>query len=137
MSRRPRGDAGSGLFSTSFAVLVFILFLAFAVHLLTALYATSTTIAVSTDAARTVASRTVDHRDPAAVLSAEQIAEAGAKKALGRLGDQVTYRWTVTATDVRLDVHLVQPWRLGPGFAPMRAMSTVDRTIVVRLEDPS
>lgn len=137
MTSRPHGDVGSGLFSTSFAVLVFILFLAFAVHLLTALYATSTTVAVSTDAARSVASRTVDHRDPTAVAAAEQIAEADAKNALGHLAGQVTYRWSVTATDVHLDVHLVQPWRLGPGFAPMRAMSTVDRTIVVHLEDPS
>ena len=127
-------ERGTGLLSTTIAVLVFLLFMAASVHLLTSMYTRSTVMAVSTDAARSVASRTVLHDDPNEMAAAEAAAERDARHALGRIGDQVRYEWTSTATEVRLQVMLDRPWRLGPGWATMRAFSHLDQTIVMRLE---
>ena len=127
-------DAGTGLVSSSITVLVLLLFVAWSAHLLIALEATSTVMAVSTDAARRVAARDVAHDDPTAVRLAELHAEREARSRLGALSPKVTYRWTVTATDVRLTVDLDQPWRLGPGWAPTHAFSHTRRTIVTRIE---
>jgi hypothetical protein len=120
--------------SSSIAVLVLLLFVAWSAHLLIALEATSTVTAVSTDAARQVAARDVAHDDPAAVRRAEVLAERSARTRLGALSSKVTYRWTVTPTEVQLDVALDQPWRLGPGWSPTRAFSHVHRTIVTHIE---
>jgi hypothetical protein len=120
--------------SSSIAVLVVLLFVAWSAHLLIALEATSTVTAVSTDAARQVAAHDVAHDDPTAVRRAEVRAEGSARSRLGALSAKVTYRWTVTPTEVRLDVALDQPWRLGPSWSPTRAFSHVHRTIVTRIE---
>ena len=49
--RRARGERGAGLLSTVAGVVVFLVFLLFAVQLLFGLYATSTVNAVANDAA--------------------------------------------------------------------------------------
>lgn len=115
-------------------MLVVLLFVAWSAHLLIALEATSTVMAVSTDAARQVAARDVAHDDSVAVRRAEQHAERAAHSRLGALSTKITYRWTVTTTDVRLVVMLDNPWRLGPGWSPTRAFTHVHRTIVTRIE---
>lgn len=115
-------------------MLVVLLFVAWSAHLLIALEATSTVMAVSADAARQVAARDVAHDDAAAVRRAEVQAERSARSRLGAISSKVTYRWTVTPTEVRLAVALDQPWRLGPGWSPTRAFSQVHRTIVTRIE---
>lgn len=131
-----RGDGGTGLLSTSIAVLVFLLFMASSVRLLSAMYATSTVMAISTDSARSVASRSVTSNDDEAVRRAEARAESAARRQLGRLGRRVTFDWTVSAREVRLHVVLVQPWRLGPSWSPTTAFSRVDRVIVIQRELP-
>jgi hypothetical protein len=133
---RRRGDAGTGLVTAPVTLLVVLLFLAWSAHLLVAAYATSTVMAVSTDAARQVASDRVDHRSSPALARAEADAERDARAQLGDLSAQVTFSWTTTADAVRLEVVLDQPWRLGPGWQPVRAFAHVDRTIVVPLEEP-
>lgn len=130
---RPDDERGSSLVGTSIAVLVFVAFLATAVHLLTAMYATSTVMAVSTDAARAVAARNVTDRDLAAT---RRRAEADAREALGGVGRKVHFEWTVTETTVRLRVVLDQPWRLGPNWNPMQAFGHLDRTVVLHRERP-
>ena len=134
MTAPVRDDRGSGLLGTSIAVLVFVLFMATAAHLLTAMYATSTVMAVSTDAARSVAARDVS--GSTSVTAAQRHAEANARANLGRIGTQVHYVWDVSATTVRLRVILDQPWRLGPGWSPIGAFAHVDRTIVMQRELP-
>ncbi len=127
-------DRGSGLISSSIAVLVVLLFVAWSAHLLLAMEATSTVMAVSTDAARDVAARDVDHGDPGEVHRAERRAEAAARADLGALGREVSYDWTVTAEEVRLRVRFNRPWRLGPGWSPVAAFARLDRTVVTRIE---
>ena len=129
-------DRGAGLLSTSIAVLVFLLFMTSAVHLLTSMHATSTVMAVSTDAARSVAARDVDHHDPVAMVRAQQAAQNRAHHALGPLAEQVRYSWSTTADAVHLRVVIDRPWRLGPGWSSSTAFSHVDRTIVLQLEHP-
>ncbi len=131
---RSSDDRGSGLISSSIAVLVVLLFLAWSAHLLLAMDATSTVMAVSTDAAREVAARDVDHREPAAERRAERLAEGAARANLGALGSDVSYDWTITNDEVRLRVRFDRPWRLGPGWSPVHAFAHLDRTIVTRIE---
>lgn len=131
MNARPRRDAGVGLVSSAVALLVFVLFLAGAAHLLVAMYATSTVMAVSSDAAREVAARDVTD---ARVAAATRAAEADARRRLGGIADRLRYDWEVTARTVRLRVVLDQPWRLGPGWNPVTAFAHTDRTIVIRRE---
>lgn len=117
-------------------MLVLLLLVAWSAHLLVALEATSTVMAVSTDATRRVAAFDVDHDDPVALRAAERRAERDARHRLGRLSSKVTYRWSATPDAIRLAVVIDQPWRLGPGWAPMRAFAHVRRTIVAPIERP-
>lgn len=79
-----RGERGAGLISTSAGVLVFLMFLLFAVQLLFALYASSTVTAVTSDAAHRAASLGAP---PLAVIEAE------ARANLGQVGDEAQFSW--------------------------------------------
>ena len=129
-----RRDHGAGLISTAAGVLVFLLFLVFAVQLLFSLYASSTVTAVAHDAAARAAS------DPSPDL--ERIA-AEARSHLGRMGEEADMTWHTEDADgdgeadvVALRV-VVTPPRLVPrSIGDGIGLGTVDRTARVRIERP-
>jgi Flp pilus assembly protein TadG len=130
-------DRGTAVVGTLVGVLVFLVFLCAAVQLLLALYATSTVTAVATDAARSVASRRVDHTDPRAVAAAEREATAAARRSLGTYGRQIRFDWTIDRDTIRLHVRADNPRLAMPGFAALDGFTHVDRTVVLRLETPT
>ena len=100
------------------------------------LYAASTVTAVAFDAAREVAGADGGPE-------AEQLAEAHARAVLGRAGapDRLHHGWAYTSTDgdgapdvVELRVRAESPSSFLPGLT--LPLSSVDRTIRVRLERP-
>jgi hypothetical protein len=88
--RRAHGSVGAGLLSTAAGVVVFLVFLMFAVQLLFGLYASSTVTAVANDAATRAASA---HAPSLAVIEAE------ARDRLGRIGDTASFEWAVDDAD--------------------------------------
>ena len=131
-------DRGTALVGTLVGVLVFLVFLFAAVQLLLALYATSTVPAVATDAARSVASRGVDHTDPRAVgVDAALRQLPSARRSLGAFGRQVRFDWTLDRDTIRLRVRAENRRLAIPGFAALDAFTHVDRTVVLRLETPT
>lgn len=122
--------------STLAGVVVFLVFLLFAVQLVLNLYATSTVTAVGYDAARRVASNQIDHRNPSAMAAAQRNAEDRARSALGRYGQRVAFNWDGTdGNTVRLHIRAVNP-RTGFGqfaTAPL-GFDVIDRTISLRME---
>jgi len=137
--RRPeqpggRGERGAGLVGTFAGVLVFLVFLLFAVQLLFNLYATSAVTAASLDAARIVASQRVDHGSGASVAQAQSEAETRARAVLGRYGDHVSFTWAVDDERVRLRVQVRNPRVFFAGFDQAIGFDTIERTLEVRVE---
>jgi hypothetical protein len=130
-----RRDHGAGLISTAAGVLVFLLFLVFAVQLLFSLYASSTVTAVAHDAAARAAS------DPAPDL--DRIA-AEARAHLGRMGEDADLRWQTEDADrdgeadtVTLRIVVVPPRLVPRSIGEGVGLGTVDRTARVRIERPT
>jgi hypothetical protein len=113
------GERGTGLIGTVVGVLVFLSFLLFATQLVLSLYATSVVTAVTYDAAKTVAGA-----DAGASDDARREATVVARRALGRLGEQVELRWSTDGDDVVLRVRAPRASLLGD----------VERTVRVRVE---
>lgn len=136
MKERARGpkDAGTGLIAMIGSLLVFLGFVFFAVNLLVGLYAASTITAVTNDAATSVASADVDHRDPRAVAAARLDAERRWYDELGGLSERVErFDWSGSDADtVRLQVRVRNP-RLAFGTDAF-GLAVVDRTVEVRVE---
>jgi hypothetical protein len=127
----PARDRGAGLLSTSFGVLFFVGFLFFAVQLLFNLYATSVVTSAAYDAARSVATGSVQ---PA---TEEQLDAAldHARSLLGKYRDRATFDWDLSNPDVvRLHVHAVNPRLLAPPLDQLVGLDVIDRTVVVRVE---
>ena len=129
-------ESGAGLLGTLLGVTTFLVLLLFAVHVVVNLYAASTVTAVAFDAAREVAGADGGR-------GAERVAEARARRVLGRAGqpDVLQLAWAYPSTDgdgqpdlVELHVRAESPSRFLPGVA--LPLSSVDRTIRVRLERP-
>ena len=128
-----RADAGAGLISTVAGVVVFLVFLLFAVQLLFGLYATSAVNAVANDAATRAASA-----DAPAV---ERI-EAEARESLGRVGAGASFRWSVDDADgdgvdetVVLEVVAETPRLLPASVGGALGLDEVRRTVRVRREE--
>lgn len=83
-------EHGAGLIASAAGVLVFLVFLTFAVQLLFGLYATSMVTAVAADATQ---------RAAAAQGASLEVIEADARASLGRVGDTATFRWSTEDTD--------------------------------------
>lgn len=130
-----RNEHGTGLLGTVAAVAAFLLLLLFTVQLLVNLYATTTVSAAGLDAARTVASRAVDHGDPAAIVGARLRAEARFRRLLGRSSDHAQLTWIDDGENVRLRVVMRAPGILPSTVAGRVAFGTIDRTFVVRVEE--
>lgn len=132
MARSTASDRGAGLVSTAAGVLVFLMFLTFAVQLLFGLYASSTVTAVAHDAAQRAATRTAP---PLPVI------EADARRSLGRVGDATTFTWTTEDSDgdgrgdtVVLRVVAPLP-RFTPGSLGGLGPGAIDRTVRARVEE--
>jgi hypothetical protein len=113
-------------------VVVFLVFLLFAVQLLFSLYASSTITAVANDAARRAAS--------AAAPPLAQI-EADARRQLGTVGEAATFSWDHHDTDddgepdtVVLQVVAHPPRFIPPSIGGAIGLGDVHRTVRARLE---
>ena len=128
-------DAGAGLISTAAGVVVFLMFLVFAVQLLFGLYASSTVTAVAHDAAR----RAAGHGAPS--LST---IEADARSHLGRVGEGADFEWGTddadgdgTADTIVLRVVATPPRLVPASLGRGVGLGPIDRTVRVRIEAPS
>jgi hypothetical protein len=124
-------ERGAGLLSTAAGVLVFLMFLVFAVQLLFGLYASSTVTAIANDAAQRAATRSAPPLDTI---------EADARRSLGRVGDQARFTWTTEDADgdgeadtVALRVVAPLPRFVPPSLGGL-GLDDIDRTVRARLE---
>lgn len=125
-------DLGAGLISTSAGVLVFLVFLLFAVQLLFGLYASSTVTAVANDAAQRAAAT--------GAPPIEDI-ESDARANLGRVGDDAEFTWSLDDTDgdgiddtVILRVIAVPPRLVPTSIGSAAGFGEIRRTVRARLE---
>lgn len=125
---------GAGLVGTFAGVLVFIVFLLFAVQLLFNLYATSAVTAAALDAARVVAAERVDHTNAGSVQEAQQQADARARRILGRYGSRAQLSWTMDDEVVRVHVQVRNPRVFFAGLDRAIGFDSIDRTVAVRIE---
>lgn len=126
--RRCTGEAGTGLIALWAGLLVFLLFLFFAVQLLYGLYATSTVTAVVNDAAQRAAAR--DAPDASEI-------EADLRRRLSGIDDRPRVEWSADdCADGRIDLRVVvEPPRFVPDdISEVAGLGTIDRTVHVRCE---
>lgn len=128
------GDHGAGVFSTTFAFTVFLVFLLFAAQMLFGLYARTTVTAVAAD----LAQRAADDGAPGPV-EIEQY-RIDARERLGRYGDQTSFTFSTIDADgdgaddtvaVRVDAAL--PTLLPLRWAPA-SPTHFTRTVRARIE---
>lgn len=127
-----RGDRGAGIISTAAGVVVFLMFLLFAVQLLFALYASSTVTAVTSDAAHRAASS--DAPDLRSI-------EADARSNLGQVGDDAEFTWDAIDSDgdgepdtIALEVVAVPPRFVPASIGGVVGFGEIRRTARVRIE---
>jgi hypothetical protein len=125
-------DRGAGLLSTAAGVVVFLVFLLFAVQLLFGLYASSTVTAVAHDAAVRAAS--------ASAPPLERI-EGDARRSLGEVGAAAQFRWDLDDSDgdglddtVVLEVVAAPPRVLPSSISGAVGWDDIRRTVRVRIE---
>ncbi len=129
--RRGHDDAGVGMFSSLLGVFAMLAFLFLAAQLLIGLYATSVVTATAFDAANRAA-----RLDPAAADNPEiEILriENHARNALGPMGNDADFRWTVTDNEIRLRI-AADPPAFVPSSLSRREWRAVTREAVVRRE---
>ncbi len=127
-----RGDRGAGLISTAAGVVVFLVFVLFAVQLLFGLYASSAVTAVAHDAAVRAAG--------ADAPPLERI-EAEARRSLGEVGSTAGFRWGLDDVDgdgvadtVVLEVVATPPRLVPPSIGGAIGLDEIRRIVRVRLE---
>ena len=132
MHRRAEGARGTGLLSTAAGVVVFLVFLLFAVQLLFGLYASSTITAVANDAATRAAS---GDAPPLSVIEAE------ARESLGDVGETATFDWALDDSDgdgamdtVVLEVAARPPRFIPPSVGGSIGLDEIRRVVRVRAE---
>jgi hypothetical protein len=120
------------MISTAAGVLVFLLFLLFAVQLLFGLYATSTVTAVAHDAALRAAA--------AGAPPLERI-EADARRSLGEVGSTAGFTWGLDDTDgdgagdtVVLEIVAAPPRFLPASISTVIGQEEIRRVVRVRVE---
>ena len=130
--RRAHGSTGAGLLSTAAGVVVFLVFLLFAVQLLFGLYASSTVTAVANDAATRAASA----RAPSL-----EVIEAEARESLGQIGDEASFDWALDDADgdgeddtVVLEVVATPPRLIPASIGGSIGLDEVRRVVRVRAE---
>jgi hypothetical protein len=127
------GDRGTALIATAIGVLVFLLFLLFAVQLLFSLYATSTITAVTNDAVQRAA--TSGHDDIGAI-------ERDARDGLGAVGDAAEFTWEREDADgdgtedtIALRVTAHPPRFVPPSIGDAVGLTEVEHTARARIEE--
>ena len=130
-----KAEGGAGLLSTAAGVVVFLVFLLFAVQLLFGLYASSMVTAVANDAATRAASADAP---PLTIIEAE------AREGLGEVGDSATFEWDVDDADgdgtpdtVVLEVVTRPPRFIPASIGGSIGLDEVRRTVRVRSEQPA
>jgi hypothetical protein len=125
-------ERGTGLIGTLAGVTAFLVLLLFATQVLVNLYATTTVTAVAFDAARIVAGG-------GGGPGSERLAEAGARRQLGRAGESADFAWRWVDSDgdaardhLELRVRADSPTNLLPRVR--FPFQTIDRTVRVRAE---
>ena len=125
-------DLGAGLLSTAAGVLVFLVFLLFAVQLLFGLYASSTVTAVANDAAQ---------RAAASGAPPIEVIESDARANLGRVGEAAEFTWSFDDTDgdgvsdtIILRVVAAPPRLVPTSIGSAAGFGDIHRTVRVRLE---
>jgi hypothetical protein len=125
-------EGGVGLLSTAAGVVVFLVFLLFAVQLLFGLYATSTVTAVANDAATRAASADAP---PLPIIEAE------ARASLGAVGRTAAFAWDLDDTDgdglpdtVVLEVVARPPRFIPASIGGSIGLDEVRRVVRVRAE---
>jgi len=136
--RLDRRDRGTGLFGSSFGLLVFLAFLLLTVHVLANLWAGTVVTTAATQAARVVASQPPPtgrgDLDGAELVRARSQAEADARTLLGRIGNQAEFDWSGSdAAQVVVTVRVPSPSVLPPGLRHTD-VGVVERTAAVRQE---
>lgn len=133
MSGRSPRDRGAGLLSSVAGVVVFLVFLLFAVQLLFSLYASSTVNAVANDAATRAAS---GNAPPLELI------EADARRSLGEIGAQASFRWGLDDADgdgdgdtIVLEVVARPPRFIPPSIGGAIGLEEIRRTVRVRGEE--
>lgn len=127
-------ERGTGLIGSAAGVAAFLLFLLFALQLISNLYATSTVTAAGYDATRSVASAEVDHDDPASVATAQREAERHLRDLLGEMGQDAEFTWSSDGEQVRLRLVVDSPGILPSSVRDTTGLRRIDRTFVVRIE---
>jgi hypothetical protein len=126
-------DTGAGLIGSLAGLLVFLVFLLFAVQLLVGLYATTVVTDATADGARLAAEAPVDWADPAGAAQGCRLGEARARDLLGEAGRRARIECGIDGADVVLHVRVPRP-RFGlPGFGGPGG-DEVDRTVRTRIE---
>jgi hypothetical protein len=120
---------GIGLVGSLAGVVVFLMFLLFAVQLAYDLYATSAVTSAAFDAVRVVAGS-----DAAEDSAARSEAEESVRRVLGRYGERVTFTWTVDDDVVALRVEATNPSFLPTALRRPLRLDEVDRTVRARVE---
>lgn len=125
-------ERGTGLIATAGGVLVFLLFVLFAVQLLFSLYASSTVTAIVHDAAAQAA--TTADPDLDAI-------EREARARLGRVGDTATFTWSTEDLDgdgavdsIALRVVATPPRLVPRSIGRGVGLGPIDRTATARVE---
>ena len=125
-------ERGAGLLSTAAGVVVFLVFLLFAVQLLFGLYASSTVTAVANDAAHRAAEQGAP---PLPVIEAE------ARRNLGEVGESAEFRWGEDDADrdgevdtVVLLVVATPPRFIPPSIGGAIGLDEIRRAVRVRME---
>jgi hypothetical protein len=121
------GERGTGVISSIFGLLVVLVLLLLAVQVTYDLYATSAVTAAAYDAARVVAGA---DGGPGAAAAAED----GARRSLGRYGEDVAFTWSVDDDAVELRVVARNPSFLPVALRRPLGIDVVDRTVRVRTE---
>jgi hypothetical protein len=126
-------ERGAGLLSTAAGVVVFLVFLLFAVQLLFGLYASSTVNAVANDAAVRAASADAPPLD---------VIEAQARESLGEVGRSASFTWSTGDADgdgdpdtVVLEVVARPPRFIPPSIGGAIGLDEIRRTVRVRQEE--
>jgi hypothetical protein len=131
--RASSADRGTGLISTAAGVVVFLVFLLFAVQLLFGLYAASTVNAVANDAAVQAAG---------AGAPPLEVIEAQARESLGEVGDTASFQWAADDGDgdgepdtIVLEVVVRPPRFIPSSIGGAIGLDEIRRTVRVRLEE--
>lgn len=128
-------DCGAGLISSAAGVMVFLVFLMFAVQLLFGLFASSAVTAVANDAVQRAATQGAPPLE---------IIEAEARDNLGQVGDRATFRWRTEDIDgdgtidtVVLEVVATPPRLVPTSVGSAAGFGEVRRTVRARIEAPT